>query len=124
MSERANKPMHKCTNERKSEGKSIVCYLDYFIAKFWKFIQKALIHNSLFFLRFWYFSLQCNFCDFGIICLYRLTNSAILFSFLTSRQCSIFFVFTGLQTGLYFSKEKKKKIIALLSNGILCNCFV
>jgi hypothetical protein len=38
---------------------------------------------------------------FGIIFLYRFTNTAI------------FFAITGLQTGLYFSKKRRKKLIAL-----------
>jgi hypothetical protein len=50
----------------------------------------------------------------GIIFLYMFTNSAIFF-----------FVFTGLQTGLYFFFERKeeKKLYPCLSNGISCHCF-
>jgi hypothetical protein len=46
----------------------------------------------------------------GIIFLYMFTNSAIFFlSLLVYKQCNIFFVFTGLQTGLYFFFERKEE---------------
>ncbi len=89
---------------RKSEGKSI-----FESFKLWDYTMFKMIIQTKICNLFQIFNLvfSLNFIFF--------TNRAIFFlSLLVYKQGYICFVFTGLQTGLYFfPKEKKKKIIAL-----------
>ncbi len=99
--QRTNARTYERTNERTNEKVKVSQLL---------FIWTK-IHNSFFFLTFWS-SFPCNFC---------VSNHH---SFQVYKQCNIFFVFTGLQTGLYFfSKEKKKKIITLFVKWNIMSLF-
>ncbi len=106
MNERANKEQtHERTNERTNEQTNKKVKVSQLLIIWTK------IYNSFFFLTFWS-SFPCNFC---------VSNHH---SFQVYKQCNIFFVFTGLQTGLYFfSKAKKKKIIALFVKWNIMSLF-